>query len=82
MIGSCRPRADARPHPHACSGHHAAVVESYREARASWEAQRDAACYGYAGDEALWTATHPAPTFRDWLRHMRSERQEGTVIAA
>lgn len=79
LASPCRVRRSGRRH--ACSAHHAELVRSYRDARAAWELERDAACGGYAGDEQLWTATHPGPTFGAWLRALHGQADESATAA-
>lgn len=78
----CRISRAAGARRHACSAHHAFVVQSFRDARANWEREREAACRGYAGDEALWLADHPGPTFREWLLAFRGQHSDDAADAA
>lgn len=62
-------QSPCRPHP--CSVEHADVVYTYRSMRATWEAEAEAACLGYAAELEEYREKHPPPTLRDVLRHNR-----------
>lgn len=76
LASTCKINSSAKPHPHACSAHHANLVATYRDARANWEQRLEAAAYGYATEKADWVANNPGPTFGAWLKTFRTDNQE------
>lgn len=59
------------PRVHHCSWWHEDLVESYRTARAAWEAQEEAVALGYGTERAEFAAATTPPTFRAWLAGYR-----------
>jgi hypothetical protein len=47
------------------------MVESYRSARADWEARIERKSNGYAAERADAVRDDPCPLLRDWMRNYR-----------
>lgn len=43
------------------------IVDAWRCAHDAWEAAREAACNGWATEEAEWAADHPRPTLKSFM---------------
>lgn len=70
-----RRRIIHRRGPHKASCRHCprvrALGREFQGWRAAWEARMEHETIGYATEEALYRAEHPAPTFKAYLIAMR-----------
>ena len=65
--------------PHNCSPEHAAMVLAYREARAQYESEREAACGDWATEIAEYNRDHDGGvTFASFCQAWRGSAQDRT----